>query len=622
MGMMYETVDFDAVVVGGGHAGIEAVSALCRLGFRTALITSDPSRIGEMSCNPAVGGLAKGHLVKEIDALGGEMGRIADAAGIQFKILNRSKGPAVRATRVQCDRRLYREAAQARIAALTNLSVLPQSVVRIEITSGRAAGVWLGDGNLVTCRVIVICSGTFLNGLIHTGARQQAAGRIGEAPARYLSDQLRDAGFRTGRLKTGTPPRIDGRSVDWSRTVPQPGDFPIRPFSAYTSSIELPQLPCHLTRTHAATHRVIADRIDESPMFNGQITAVGPRYCPSIEDKVMRFPEKGHHQIFLEPEGLGTDELYVNGFSSSLPEEVQLAALRTIPGLEDVRMNRPGYAVEYDFFPPDQIRPTLETKFIEGLYFAGQINGTSGYEEAAAQGLMAGINAAHKLSGREPVVIERSEGYIGVLIDDLCTLVPEEPYRMFTSRAEFRLLLREDNAEDRLLPIGHHVGLVDGARVAEHRRNRAEADRIKAMFHVKRPDRLPPGPIPDIYRGRTVAELVRLPGMDLDAVRAFDSGWDELLPAFAEKVAIEIKYDGYLRRQAREVEKLSAMDREKVPPDFEYTSVRGLKAEAQQKLARVRPATLGQASRIAGVTPGDLALLYVHVKRHKNQRAA
>jgi tRNA uridine 5-carboxymethylaminomethyl modification enzyme len=614
-------LDFDIVVVGGGHAGIEAISAACRLGLSCALVTMDPGRIGEMSCNPAIGGLAKSHLVKEIDALGGEMGKLADKAGIQFKVLNRSKGPAVRATRVQCDRVLYRQASQDRVRQLPGLTILADEIIGLILTGKSVAGATLRKAGKIHCRSVIICSGTFLEGLTHCGSSQKHEGRYGEAPSIGLSQQMRVLGFRTGRLKTGTPPRIDGRSVDWSRTTPQPGDHPVQPFSPETDAISLPQLLCHLTRTNAQTHALIKSRLAESPMFNGQISAIGPRYCPSVEDKVVRFPEKSGHQIFLEPEGLDTEELYVNGFATSLPADLQLAALRTVAGLEEVAMNRAGYAVEYDFFPPDQIRPTLETKLIGGLYFAGQINGTSGYEEAAAQGLMAGINAACALLGRPQIVIGRHEGYIGVLVDDLCTLAPEEPYRMFTSRAEYRLLLREDNAEERLLERGSELGLISDSRATRFREQRLEADRLKAMFHVKHPDNLGAQSNPG-FRGRTLAQIIRLPAVTPEDVFPLDSAWTRLERRFAEKLAIEIKYDGYLKRQERDISRLTALDSLAVPSDFDFLQVKGIKTEAREKLSRIRPATLGQASRIAGVTPGDMALLYVWLRRPRPSRAA
>jgi tRNA uridine 5-carboxymethylaminomethyl modification enzyme len=619
--MNRRAVDFDVVVVGGGHAGVEAVSAVTRLGLNAALVTMDPGRIGEMSCNPAIGGLAKSHLVKEIDALGGEMGKLADRSGIQFKTLNKSKGPAVRATRVQCDRKLYRQAAQQVVAQLPNLAILADSVEELKVVSGRIAGVRLMAAGSVSCHYVIICSGTFLAGLTHCGADQKPAGRLGEAPAVGLSAQMRVLGFRTGRLKTGTPPRIDGATVDWSRTVQQPGDFPIRPFSPETQAVSLPQLMCHLTRTQEATHQLIRSRIKDSPMYNGQITAVGPRYCPSVEDKVVRFPDKLHHQIFLEPEGLDTNELYVNGFSTSLPAEIQMQALRTVPGLEAVALIRPGYAVEYDFFPPDQIQPSMETKAVRGLYLAGQINGTSGYEEAAAQGLMAGINVNRAATAKEPVIIERSQGYIGVLVDDLCTLAPLEPYRMFTSRAEYRLLLREDNAEERMVDLAQDIGLLPLERIQRFRKRRDQADVVKEMFHVKHPDRMGPSH-PDLYQGRTVSQILKLPGVSPEEAMTLDTAWDDLEPLFAERVAIEIKYAGYLKRQERDILRMSSMDRVAVPEDFDYVAIRGLKAEAIDKLSQIKPATLGQASRVAGVTPGDMALLYVHVKRHKASRAA
>jgi tRNA uridine 5-carboxymethylaminomethyl modification enzyme len=619
---------FDVIVVGGGHAGCEAALAAARMGARTALLTMEEDKIAQMSCNPAIGGIAKGHLVKEIDALGGEMGRNTDKTGIQFRMLNTRNGPAVRSLRAQCDKKQYRLAMQATLRAQPDLTIYRGTVDRIETVGGRVSGVVTGAGARLAATAVILTTGTFLKGLIHVGLNHFPAGRAGEDAAEHLSDCMREFGFEVGRLKTGTPPRLDRDTIAFSVLTPQPGDDPPPPFSFRTERIPMPQVCCHLTYTNAETHRIIQDNLDRSPMFTGVIEGTGPRYCPSIEDKVVRFADKPRHQIFIEPEGLDTHEFYPNGISTSLPVDVQAAFLKTIPGLERARMLKPGYAVEYDYIPPRQLYPTMETKRVEGLFHAGQINGTSGYEEAAAQGLMAGINAVLKIRGQAPCILDRSDAYIGVLIDDLITKDAREPYRMFTSRAEYRLLLRQDNADLRLTDTGYRLGLIPEGGYRRFCEKRDAIARERERFRTIRPKltseflaRAEALGLQSLGAAISLEGLLRRPELDYEAVIGLAEMNGHPDPAVREEVEIQVKYEGYIHRQSHDVDNFKRLESRRIPTDFDYISVKGFSREVLEKLQRVRPHSLGQASRIEGVTPAAISLLQVALERSRRSAA-
>jgi tRNA uridine 5-carboxymethylaminomethyl modification enzyme len=621
---------FDVIVIGAGHAGVEAATASARLGARTLLLTQSLETAGQMSCNPAIGGIGKSHLVREIDALDGIMGRAADLAGIQFRILNASKGPAVRATRAQADRQLYRQAVRRLLDAQENLLLFQQAVVDLMVNGDRVVGVETQMGLRFRAGAVVLTTGTFLGGRIHIGLENHPGGRAGDAPSNALAERLRALPFRAGRLKTGTPPRLDAKSVDFSRLEEQPGDQPT-PWMSFlheSKAVERPrQVSCFITETNSHTHELILGALDRSPLYTGVIEGEGPRYCPSIEDKVVRFADKVHHQVFVEPEGLACDELYPNGISTSLPFDVQLQVVRSIRGFERAHITRPGYAIEYDFFDPRDLHYSLETKALKGLFFAGQINGTTGYEEAAAQGLLAGLNAARKVSGQDPWCPARDEAYIGVLVDDLINLGTREPYRMFTSRAEFRLRLREDNADQRLTPEGRRLGLVGAERWQTYSAKKADLDSLAdALGRV----RLLPGSGVSVAvesatgepvrRDTELAAYLRRPGVSLAALiealvhHGVLSG-ATLDPAVVRQVETEIKYAGYIARQSAEIDKIRRHEGIELPPELDYSSISGLSRELQQKLAASRPPTLAKASRIPGMTPAALSLLLVHAKK-------
>jgi tRNA uridine 5-carboxymethylaminomethyl modification enzyme len=611
---MYRDNDYQVVVVGAGHAGCEAALVAARMGSSTCLFTMNLDTIAQMSCNPAIGGIAKGHLVREIDALGGEMAKVTDRAGIQFRMLNMSKGPAVWSLRAQADRVLYRLSMRKVIESQRKLDIKQASIEKIVVENGKVKGVITSLGIFYFAETVIVTTGTFLKGLIHIGLENFPAGRAGEFPSVGLSDSLKELGLKMGRLKTGTPPRLDAKTIDFSKAEPQYGDDPPPPFSHCTEKITNPQLPCYLTYTNRETHKIILDNLDRSPLYSGRIKGIGARYCPSIEDKVVRFAERERHQVFLEPEGLETKEYYANGIPTSLPYDVQVKFVRTIPCLEEAEIMRPGYAIEYDFVFPTQLKHSLETKIIDGLFLAGQINGTSGYEEAAAQGIMAGINASLKLQGKDPLILGRHEAYIGVLIDDLITKGTNEPYRMFTSRAEYRLLLRHDNADLRLMDKGYEIGLLDKAVYHRFLEKKSlideELQRLKKT-RIK---------LEGIEKSESLEQLLKRPEITYTFIDEISPPDKSLIPEIKKQVEIQVKYNGYILRQMEMAERLKKVEGRRIPEDFDYITVNGLSKEILGKLQEVRPANLGQASRIPGVTPAAISLLLVSIERLKRER--